>query len=258
MCYDSKAQPPFPMQRRGGAQGKDLVVSAPDGNHFAAFAARAEQPFGAQVVILPDVRGLHRFYRDLALLFAEAGVHALAWDYFGRTAADQPRDDSFEFWPHVQQMQPQTFTTDLGAAIAAARREFGNLPLFTLGFCMGGSLSLKAATGDYGLSGALAFYSGLSRAFGAVQPSVLEFCQAITVPILDLFGGADQGIPPEDVATFKEKLTAAQVEHEVVVYPGAPHSFFDRRWTDYADASADAWTRMLGFLTKHAGQATQR
>jgi carboxymethylenebutenolidase len=252
MCYDSKAQPPFPAERRGGARGNDLVVNARDGNRFAAFAARAENPLGTQVVILPDVRGLHQFYKDLALLFAEAGVNALVWDYFGRTAAGLPRDETFEFWPHVQQMQPETFTTDLEAALTASRNEFGNQPLFTLGFCMGGSLSLMAATGDHGLAGAVAFYSGLSRAFGAIQPTVLEFCSAIRVPILDLFGGADQGIPPEDIASFKEKLTAAQVNHQVVVYDGAPHSFFDRRWTEYAQASADAWTRILAFLSTHA------
>ena len=86
MCYDSSARPPFPTERRSAASGEDLVITATDGNQFNAYIARPETPLGGWVLILPDVRGLHRFYKDLALLFGEAGYHALAIDYFGRTA----------------------------------------------------------------------------------------------------------------------------------------------------------------------------
>jgi carboxymethylenebutenolidase len=55
------------------------------------------------------------------------------------------------------------------------------------------------------------------------------------------------------VAAFEHELDAAGVPHEVVTYPGAPHSFFDRRAAEYADASSDAWTRVLGFIAAHAG-----
>lgn len=248
VCYDINAKPPFPAERRGSATCSDLVLTAADGNRFSAFLARPENPRGANLIMLPDVRGLHLFYKDLAALFAEAGVGALAWDYFGRTAADQPRDETFEFWPHVQQMQPEAFDADLRSAIAAARHEFGDQPLFTLGFCMGGSLSLKAGVGATDLAGVVAFYSGLSRSFGALHIPVLEFASSITVPVLDLFGGADQGIPASDIEVFKERLSSAGVPHEIEVYEGAPHSFFDRRWAEHAAACADAWQRVLAFL----------
>ena len=64
----------------------DLVLEAADGNRFAAFAAMPEEPGRVGVVILPDVRGLYRFYEELALRFAERGYAAVAFDYFGRTA----------------------------------------------------------------------------------------------------------------------------------------------------------------------------
>jgi carboxymethylenebutenolidase len=70
-------------------------------------------------------------------------------------------------------------------------------------------------------------------------------------PILGLMGGADAGIPAEDVDEFEAALTDAGVEHEVVTYPGAPHSFFDRRYEDFADASEDAWNRVLAFIERH-------
>ena len=62
-------------------------------------------------------------------------------------------------------------------------------------------------------------------------------------PILALQAGADQNITAEDNAAFDEALTEAGVEHEVVTYEGAPHSFFDRKQEDFAEASADAWQR---------------
>ena len=66
--------------------------------------------------------------------------------------------------------------------------------------------------------------------------------------MLGLFGGADQAIPGEAVDGFRAALAAAGVANEIVVYPGAPHSFFDRRAEEHADASADAWRQMLGFV----------
>ena len=73
-----------------------------DRARFAAYTARAERPNGAGIVSLPDVRGLHHFYEELALRFAEAGINAVAIDYFGRTAGSEPRDDSFEIRPHME------------------------------------------------------------------------------------------------------------------------------------------------------------
>jgi carboxymethylenebutenolidase len=72
----------------------------------------------------------------------------------------------------------------------------------------------------------------------------------MTAPILALQAGADQNITAEDNAAFEAALTAAGVEHELVTYEGAPHSFFDRKQADYADASDDAWRRVLDFLER--------
>ena len=70
-------------------------------------------------------------------------------------------------------------------------------------------------------------------------------------PLLGLFGGADQAIPVEQVEQFDAALGEAGIEREIHVYPGAPHSFFDRRFEEHADASEDAWRRMLRFLDRH-------
>jgi carboxymethylenebutenolidase len=64
-------------------------------------------------------------------------------------------------------------------------------------------------------------------------------------------GGADQAITAEDVEAFERALEEAGVEHELVTYDGAPHSFFDRSYEEHAEASEDAWGRMLAFIARH-------
>ena len=252
MCYDDAARPPLPPIAGGSAQGEDLVLTSADGNQFMAYLSSPSAPKGAQVVIFPDVRGLHQFYKELADRFAEQGLTALAIDYFGRTAGRGARDESFDYTPHVQQLGFETFQADVTAALNyLGSREGGNLPTFTVGFCMGGSLSLLTGTRNLGLAGVIAFYSGFSRSFAGVG-TALDQASNIKVPVLDLFGGNDPSIPPEQIEEFKRKLQAGGVEHEVVVYPGATHSFFDRRASEFADASADAWRRVLGFIQAHS------
>jgi carboxymethylenebutenolidase len=116
-----------------------------------------------------------------------------------------------------------------------------------VGFCFGGRQSWLAAAGGHGLAGAIGFY-GRPGPFADGSPGPTQRASDLEAPILALMGGADAGIPPEDVAEFEAALQKAGVEHEVVTYPGAPHSFFDRRYEDFADASEDAWNRVLGFI----------
>jgi carboxymethylenebutenolidase len=82
------------------------------------------------------------------------------------------------------------------------------------------------------------------------SPTPIERAPEMEAPILALQGGADQNITAELNAEFDQALTDAGVEHEVVTYPGAPHSFFDRKQEAFADDSADAWNRTLEFIER--------
>jgi carboxymethylenebutenolidase len=77
---------------------------------------------------------------------------------------------------------------------------------------------------------------------------VLAHAPEIRRPVLGLFGGADQAIPVGQVEEFESALAEAGVEHDIHVYPGAPHSFFDKKQDEFTQESDDAWRRMLGFL----------
>src|SRR3989304_52596 len=104
MCYDSTARPPIAPISGGSTDAEDIVLTAKDGKKFSAPIASSAKPSGAQILIYPDIRGLHQFYKELAQRFAENGIPALAIDYFGRTAGLTPRDDSFEYRQHVEKM----------------------------------------------------------------------------------------------------------------------------------------------------------
>ena len=97
------------------------MLEAADGNNYAAFAAVPEEPADVGVVILPDVRGLYRFYEELALRFAERGIAAVAFDYFGRTAGTAKRGDDFEYMPHVDQTTSAGIQADVAPAVAHLR-----------------------------------------------------------------------------------------------------------------------------------------
>ena len=256
MCFELEATPPelpasFRLNLSGAASGEDIVLTSADGTQFAAYFSRAGSPNGAGIVILPDVRGLFRFYKELADRFASAGIQAVTIDYFGRTAGMATRDEDFDFMSHVAQTRPETLDADVGAAVAYLRQIPDQAPrnIFTVGFCFGGSNSFMQATSSHGLSGVIGFYGApVASRFGRAP---IDHISEFECPVLGLFGGADQGIPVEDVEKFDKALAAANIEHEIVVYPGAPHSFFDRRFDDYKEACDDAWARMLTFIGRY-------
>ena len=82
-------------------------------------------------------------------------------------------------------------------------------------------------------------------------PGPTQRAAEIAAPILALQAGDDKNITAEHNSAFDEALTAAGVEHEVVTYEGAPHSFFERKQEEFADASTDAWRRVLEFIERH-------
>jgi carboxymethylenebutenolidase len=263
MCFEFGALPPrvpadraIPALIAGGAPAEILTLESADGTKFGAAFAECPEPVGGPtVIVLPDVRGLYRFYIDLTERFVTAGHHAVAIDYFGRTAGVGERDDSFDYITQTMQTNPQQVQADIAAARELLAERTGATTAVTIGFCFGGAQSdLAGANPQLGLDGIISFYGTLvPRSFGADNPDFpapLKRADEIRSPVLALFGGADPGIPPEDIAQFDAALTRSGVPHEIHTYPGAPHSFFDRSFEQHAAASADAWRRVLDFLDK--------
>ena len=251
MCFELDSLPPVPVIGGAAVSHDDLVLQAADGTELAAFAAAPDSTRGVGVVILPDVRGLYRFYEELALRFAERGYHAVAIDYFGRTAGVGKRGDDFSYREHVDQTTPEGVQADVGAGVAYLRSPAASCrSVLTVGFCFGGRHSWLAAAAGHDLAGAVGFY-GRPGPGADGSPGPAQRASEIEAPILGLMGGADQAITAEDVEAFDGALDEAGVKHELVTYDGAPHSFFDRKQAEHAEASEDAWQRVLAFLERY-------
>jgi carboxymethylenebutenolidase len=248
MCFDTDSAPPIAVIAGAAVSHQDLTLHSAHGNQFAAFLATPEDVAATGIVIFPDVRGLYHFYEELALRFAERGHAAIAIDYFGRSAGSSKRGEDFEYMPHVEQTTDDGVQADAQAAVERLR-ELGAVSVFSVGFCFGGRASWVAAASGHGLKGSIGFYGSPIRQRGGL--SVVERAAAIACPILALQAGDDQGITAADNSAFERALSDADVEHEIVVFEGAPHSFFDRKQSDFAEASDDAWRRTLAFVDRH-------
>lgn len=254
MCFAYDARPPIPAIAGAAVQHEDLTLEAADGARLSAFAALAEAPLGPAVVVMPDVRGLYRFYEELALRFAERGYDAIAIDYFGRTAGLGKRGEDFDFWPEVQATTAAGVAADVRAAADRLRAREGQAgrAVFTVGFCFGGSASWQQAAEGHGLAGAIGFYGGPTRKWFEDSAPVIERAGEFECPVLALQAGDDQNITKEHCDQFEAALREAGVEHLVLSYHGSPHSFFDRTYEEHRTASADAWERVLAFIGQHS------
>ncbi|MBI4220625.1 MAG: dienelactone hydrolase family protein [Chloroflexi bacterium] len=254
MCVPYDSRPPVQPISGAAVSTRDLTLTSKDGARFAAFLASGGRPGTPGVVVLPDVRGLFHFYEELAVRFAERGYDSIAIDYFGRTGGVSKRDEQFPFMDHVAKTKVDQINADVGSAVAELRIGQGNAnrPLFTVGFCFGGSNSWIQATAGHGLKGAIGFYGNPTRQQRDGTVPVIDRVKDIKCPILGLMGGADQGIPVEEVEKFRTALAQNKVQHEIHVYPGAPHSFFDRRFADFRKECDDAWQKVIGFIEKNS------
>jgi carboxymethylenebutenolidase len=248
MCFELDSLPPVPAISGAAVSHDDLELTAADGTRFAAFAATPDEPSGVGIVVMPDVRGLYRFYEELALRFAERGHTAVAIDYFGRTAGVGKRDDEFPYMEHVQQTTPQGIQADVRTAVGWLRAA-GCRSVFTVGFCFGGRNSWLAAASGHGLAGAVGFYGSPGEHNG--EPGAIQRAGELEAPILALQAGEDRNITAEDNAALEQALADAGVRYELVTYDGAPHSFFDRKQDEFAAASEDAWARVLAFVENY-------
>src|SRR5262249_13289782 len=202
MCVDNDSRPPIAPIAGGSAGGRDLKLTSADGTRVMAYAARAARPTGAGTVVIPDVRGLHQYYKDLTDRFAEVGVDAVAIDFFARTATTEDRSDAFDFMAQIPQTKPDQLQTDIAAGAAYLRGSEGGQvrSLFSVGFCFGGALSYLQAASGLGYAGVIGFYGwplGLKR--WPDRPKPIDAVVRHKGTVLSIFAGAAAGIPPSSL-----------------------------------------------------------
>jgi carboxymethylenebutenolidase len=221
-----------------------LVLETAAGVRSIAYEAHPVAASTRGVVILPDVRGAHQYYRDLAVRFAEAGMHAIVIDYY--ETEDARRDDDFDWQSRLPNVTAETVEPVVSAAIEHLELD-GVVDTFTVGFCFGGSQSWLLAASSLPLAGVIGFYGNPDL----VRPRLADLHR----PMLLLVAGADAATPRERSEQFEAALATVGVPYEHHIYDGAPHSFFDRSAAAWQDVCRDAWERILAFVADRSTPA---
>jgi carboxymethylenebutenolidase len=214
-----------------------------DNGTLTGYLARPEttEPAPA-IIVLQEWWGVDNHIKDVTNRFAQEGFVALAPDLYHGQVATEP-DEARKL---VMALDMEAAVREIQQAITFLLEQdyVTGENVGIVGFCMGGGLSLATSQADDRLAAAVAFYG---------SPLTADQATNVQAPILGVYGANDNGIPVTEVQAMDEHLTAAGVEHEIHIYEGAAHSFFnDTRAGSYnPEAAADAWQKTLDWFHTH-------
>jgi carboxymethylenebutenolidase len=196
---------------------------------------------GPAVIVIHEIWGVVDNIKDVSRRLAGEGYVALAVDLFGGKTIS-----SLEEGRRIrEELSEDRIMGDLNGAFDYLQSlEFVQPKrIGSIGFCMGGGLSLLLACHNRELAAAVVFYGR--------NPSPIDLVKNIQCPILGNYAGADMAIKEADINFLKEALTKYGKAFDIKVYPGAPHAFFnDTRESYRPEAARDAWMRTLDFFNK--------
>jgi carboxymethylenebutenolidase len=218
----------------------ETVQFVSNGGTAEGYLSVPESGGGAGVVVLQEWWGLVPHIKDVCDRFAAEGFVALAPDLYHGKSATSP-DEAGKM---MMALDIDRAEKDLRGAIkflldhaAVAGDSIG-----TVGFCMGGALSLYAASKNEQVGACVVFYG--------VHPKVKPDLENLRAPVLGLFAERDKSVPPASVRDLERRLNELGKPNEMHIYPDADHAFFnDTRPEVYkADAARDAWQRTINFF----------
>ena len=197
---------------------------------------------GPAVVVIQEWWGLVPHIEQIADRFAAEGFVALAPDLYHGEKTTSP-DQAGKL---MMSLRIDEAAKDLDGAIDYLQEQKGvtGSKVGTVGFCMGGALSLFAASRNQKVGACVVFYGG--------HPNVKPDIASLHAPVLGIWAGKDGFVTPQVVAELDTQLTSAGKRHEFHTYPDAQHAFFNdtRAEVHDAKASADAWSKTLAFLRR--------
>ena len=222
-----------------------MIEFQSNGGKADGYLSLPESGRGPGVVVIQEWWGLVPHIKDVADRFAAAGFVALAPDLYHGDVARSP-DEAGKMMMALNIAQTEQ---DLRGAVEylLGHEAVEGDSVGTVGFCMGGALSLYAASKNERVAACVVFYG--------IHPKVEPDFENLRAPVLGLYAGKDQFVPPEAVRALEERVRGHGKSIETHIYPGTDHAFFnDARPEVYdAAASADAWQKSLAFFDKHLG-----
>jgi carboxymethylenebutenolidase len=236
----------------GDVTDSTTVVMTDQGN-VPIFVATPDGAPGGAVIVLQEVFGVNEHIRDVTRRFATAGFVGFAPHLFHRTGDPELGYTGGEFGPHMLPLDDAAVTSDIGAAIDAARAAgFADHQIGVVGFCFGGRAAFLAAL-TWDLGAAVTFYGGGIASPGHFPvPSLIDRAGALRTPWLGLFGDLDKSIPAADVERLRATVRTSPVETDITRYPDADHGFHcDARASYHEPSSKAAFARAVGWFSAH-------
>ena len=240
----------------------DNVMIAEGGEALPAYVARpAARGRYPAIIVVSEVFGVHEYIRDVCRRFAKLGYVAIAPAFFFRADPANTLATLTDFGA-IQKIVATAHNGQVMGDVSAtldwlqSQAFVDKKRLAINGFCWGGAVVWMSVDRFPALKAGVAWYGRLSPPAPGTFMSddqrkwPLQITSELHTPVLGLYGGKDQGIPPADIDKMRAALLAAgQTEDQLIVYPDAQHGFHaDYRSSYNKTAAEDGWARALEFL----------
>lgn len=222
-----------------------MVKFQSNGATARGYLSVPESGGGPGVVVIQEWWGLVPHIKSVADRCAREGFVALAPDLYHGDVARSP-DEAGKL---MMALNIERAEKDLRGAVEYLLNQEATTGgrVGTVGFCMGGALSLYAASKNERVGACVVFYG--------IHPKVEPDLDALRAPVLGLFAKRDESVPPDAVRELEARLRERGKQVETHIYPGTDHAFFNDTRPEVYDeeAARDAWRRTIEFLRRHLG-----
>ena len=235
-----------------GLDGGDVKI----GDIPAYYAVPKGQGRRPVVIVVPEIWGMHEHIKDVTRRVAKAGYFAVTNEPYFRIGDLTKLENIKEVIAGANKLSDQQAFQDIDAVVAWAdkQKRANTSKLGITGFCRGGRMVWMYTAHNKKVDAGVAWYGSLMPIPPAMPTGPLDVTDKIDRPVLGLYGGADQGIPLEQVERLKAGLHAFgnDKKSQIHVYDGMPHAFnADYRPSYRKEAADDGWKRMLAWFKKH-------
>jgi carboxymethylenebutenolidase len=238
-----------------GLTAGDIRIPTADGSIPGYFARPATGTNLPIVLVAPEIWGAHEHIKDVVRRLAKAGYLAVVPEVYARQGEPQKLANMQDVLKLANTKADAEMMADFDAALAWAVKEGRGDPkrVAITGFCRGGRTTWMYSAHNPGLKAGVAWYGPVAGTSSALTPkNPLDVAADLNVPVLGLYGGADQGIPNDSVDKMYAALKSRNKPSEIIIYEGMPHAFHaDYRPSYRKETAEDAWKRMLAWFKKH-------
>lgn len=219
---------------------------------LTTYLARPAGGSSAGMLLLPMITGIGAQVRDWADELARSGITALSWDpWEGRPGSDETPMDVLYSW--LRELDDEKCLADQARLLDHLLGELGCTRVGAIGWCLGGRFALLLGGRDARLANVIAYHPTVP---GEPAPNhtldAAEHCASIQAPVLMLYPGADDLVPPESFHRLQAALQSRAAGPSMVhIYPGAEHGFSSSRRHSSpvnAEAFALSWPQVTSFI----------